>query len=89
MRDVITVFDYLIQRDSKSNLFVHVLDPHSSAYQNYRDAIEKAELFILAKLGFSVHVEHPHGYLLNILNSLSLTDNAQLVQKAWNVLNDA
>ena len=47
-----------------------------------------AEIHILAKLGFNVRVQHPHGFMINYLQSLGLADNKQLTQMAWNYLND-
>lgn len=86
MRDVISVFDYLLLREDATS--VRVLDLHSSAYQDYKDTLKNAELHILIKLAFSVHVEHPYGFLLNILNALNLSENKEIAQMAWNYLND-
>jgi hypothetical protein len=43
---------------------------------------------ILAKLAFNVHVEHPHGFLLNYLASMELVKHEGFAQKALNFLND-
>jgi hypothetical protein len=54
----------------------------------YRDALINAEIHILSKLGFNVHVQHPHGFMINYLQSLGLTDEKDFAQKSWNYLND-
>ncbi|KAJ3334990.1 Cyclin-L1, partial [Kappamyces sp. JEL0680] len=58
------------------------------AYFVYREGILQAEIRILASLGFNVHVEHPHGFLLHYLSSLDLAGDKALCQLALNYLHD-
>ena len=51
--------------------------------------MENSELIILINLGFKVSVSHPHGFLLNIMNSLGLITKSEIVQSCINYLNDA
>ena len=88
IRDILSVFDYLVERETASDKGVILLRPHSSKVEDYTEKLLKAELDVLAKLGFDVHVQHPHGFLLNMLNALNLTSHQELVQLAWNYLND-
>jgi hypothetical protein len=88
IRDILTVFDYLVEREYALDKGVKLLRPYSSKVEDYTEQLLKAELDVLAKLGFDVHVQHPHGFLLNMLNALNLTSNQDLVQLAWNYLND-
>jgi hypothetical protein len=48
----------------------------------------QAEITILSKLAFNVHVEHPHGFLLNYISSLELSNVKGFPQKALNYAND-
>ncbi|KAJ3240804.1 hypothetical protein HDU81_002657 [Chytriomyces hyalinus] len=57
-------------------------------YNDYKDAIIRNETHILARLGFNVHVQHPHGFMVNYLQSLGLAANKELAQFCWNCLND-
>ena len=56
-------------------------------YFDFRHGIIQAEISILAKLAFNVHVESPHGYLLNYISSLNL--DTQFAQNALEYLNDS
>lgn len=66
-----------------------MLDVSSSEYFDYREGILQAEITILAKLAFNVHVEHPHGFLLNYISSLGLSEIPKFAQKALNYVNDS
>ncbi|KAI9352611.1 cyclin-like protein, partial [Obelidium mucronatum] len=44
-------------------------------FTEYKDAIIRCEIHILARLGFNVHVQHPHGFMI-------------LLSTCWNSLND-
>lgn len=87
LKDLAYTFYFLVQRERASSVFI--LDPHGSILTDIMQTLKEEELKVLAKLAFNVHVQHPHGFLLNILNSLNLTQNKDFVQKAWNFLNDA
>lgn len=79
-KDLIKVLDFMINNSS----------PQSSLnYYSTKEKMEKSELIILINLGFKVSVYHPHGFLLNILNSLGLISNQTIVQACINYLNDA
>lgn len=54
-----------------------------------KDALVIAEMQILKKLGFNVHVQLPYGLMVNYLKVLELTDHETIPQKAWGYLNDA
>lgn len=54
-----------------------------------KDALVIAELQILKKLGFNVHVQLPYGLMVNYLKVLELTEHDTIPQKAWGYLNDA
>jgi hypothetical protein len=45
-------------------------------------------MYLLRTLGFNVHVQHAHGVMVNYLQSLRLTSDTALSQRAWNYLND-
>ncbi len=64
------------------------IDISSPLYFEQREGVLDAEIAILAKLAFNVHVEHPHGFLLNYLSSLGLSSKKEFCQKALNYLND-
>jgi hypothetical protein len=57
-------------------------------FNELKEAMITAEIHLLAKLGFNVHVQHPHGFMINYLQSLGLSDRADIAQTAWNYLND-
>ena len=59
----------------------------SPDYFDFRDGIIQAELSILAKLGFNVHVEHPHGYLFNYISTMNL--GPKFAQESLEYLNDS
>ncbi|KAH7889910.1 cyclin-like protein [Phlebopus sp. FC_14] len=54
-----------------------------------KDAIVVAEMQILKRLGFNVHVTLPYGTLINYLRVLGLTNRRQVCAMAWGYLNDA
>jgi hypothetical protein len=64
------------------------MDISSPKYFELREGILDAEVMILAKLAFNVHVEHPHGFLLNYLSSMELVKHDGFAQQALNFLND-
>lgn len=47
-----------------------------------------AEMQILRKLGFIVHVQLPYNLMINYLRILDLEDNEVITKRAWNYLND-
>ncbi|KAL1746084.1 cyclin-like protein [Schizophyllum fasciatum] len=96
MRDIINVFDVLLQREE------HVFGPKShtpfkyspmsyfgNTFYELKDALVVAEMQLLKRLGFNVHVVLPYGSLVNYLRVLGLTSRPDAVTKAWGYLNDA
>lgn len=47
-----------------------------------------AEMQILKKLGFNVHVQLPYAIMVNYLKVLELTEHPTIPQRAWGFLND-
>ncbi|KAJ3191621.1 hypothetical protein HK101_007559 [Irineochytrium annulatum] len=80
IRDIIDVYDKLLHP-------THV-GCDDRAFDAYKECMIQAELQILCRLGFDVQVQHPHGYMINYLQSLGLAEDRVLLQTAWNYLND-
>ncbi|WFD30120.1 hypothetical protein MSPP1_001137 [Malassezia sp. CBS 17886] len=90
LRDLINVYDYLDQRarhEAQPDATDHTPAPHSSfRYQpseyfseyfyDRKDAMAVAEMQILKRLGFDVHVHLPHALMINYLQVLGLSDVA-------------
>ena len=132
MRDLINVYDLLLQRNthalashspplpSSSHLHPHVLGQghvygqspvlppalnsashdkvkfkytpmsyFSDTFYDLKDALVVAEMQILKRLGFNVHIVLPYGTLINYLRLLGLTNHKEACAKAWGYLNDA
>lgn len=99
IRDLVNVYDLLQQRaahTSKSVPGVPSVDfryaPMSyfgNTFYELKDAIVVAEMQILKRLGFNVHVVLPYGTLVNYMQVLGLTSREDAVDKAWGYLNDA
>ncbi|CAG8812021.1 45490_t:CDS:2 [Gigaspora margarita] len=87
IRDLINVYHYLIQR--YRNLPVEPLEYFGSEVYEMKEALTVAEMQILKKLGFNVHVQLPYGLMVNYLKVLELTEHETIPQKAWGYLNDA
>jgi cyclin L len=85
LREIITVLDSIEKEKSKNP---EILDISSQKYFELREGLLDAEVLMLAKLAFNVHVEHPHGFLLNYLSSLDLVKQDGFAQHALNLLND-
>ncbi|KAJ7168231.1 cyclin-like protein [Mycena crocata] len=96
MRDLINVYDLLLQRASHPNnnnnnaAFKYTPMPYfSSAFYDLKDALVVSEMQLLKRLGFNVHVVLPYGTLINYLRVLGLADKEQACTRAWGYLNDA
>ncbi|KAF8590458.1 cyclin-like protein [Ramaria rubella] len=96
MRDLINVYDLLLSRAlhtvSSSNQRPFTYTPmsyFSSTFYDLKDALVVAEMQILKRLGFNVHVLLPYGALVNYLRVLGLTNREDACQRAWGYLNDA
>lgn len=96
MRDLINVYDLLHQRAT------HTLGPKAkiefkyspmsyfgSTFYDLKDALVVAEMQVLKRLGFNVHVVLPYGTLVNYLRVLGLTSREDACTRAWGFLNDA
>ncbi|KAF9482793.1 cyclin-like protein [Pholiota conissans] len=93
MRDLINVYDLLLQRAAHSlaDKEFHYLPMSyfSSTFYDLKDALVLAEMQILKRLGFNVHVVLPYGTLINYLRVLGLTNREDACTRAWGYLNDA
>lgn len=61
----------------------------AQTFYELKDALVVAEMQILKRLGFNVHVVLPYGTLVNYLRVLNLVDQDQVCQRSWGYLNDA
>jgi hypothetical protein len=93
MRDVINVYDVLIQRSQHSSSpsdFKHEpMSYFSQPYYDMKDVLIIAEMQLLKRLGFDVHVTLPYGTLVNYMRVLNLLEDTKACQMAWGYLNDA
>ena len=100
MRDLINVYDLLLQRTAhrlkyptghpSNHDFKYVpMSYFGSTFYDLKDALVVAEMQILKRLGFNVHVVLPYGTLVNYLRLLGLTEREDVSNKAWGFLNDA
>lgn len=96
MRDLINVYDLLLQRashylDSKPGAeFTYApMSYFGSTFYDMKDALVVAEMQILKRLGFNVHVVLPYGTLINYLRVLGLINRNDVCLRAWGYLNDA
>lgn len=97
IRDLINIYDLLLQRTSHTLSSSNTKDAFKYAPMSYfgntfydlKDALVVAEMQILKRLGFNVHVLLPYGTLINYLRVLGLTSRKDACAKAWGYLNDA
>ncbi|KAF8810170.1 cyclin-like protein [Phlegmacium glaucopus] len=96
MRDLINVYDLLLQRATHSlsskaaeAFHYHPMSYFGSTFYDLKDALVVAEMQILKRLGFNVHVVLPYGTLINYLRVLDLTNREDACTRAWGYLNDA
>lgn len=61
----------------------------SQTYYDLKDTLIVAEMQLLKRLGFDVHVALPYGTLVNYLQVLGLVERSDVCQRAWSYLNDA
>ena len=87
LRDVILVMDQLCSPRQNIRYGSTVYFSLMKDYFEFRAGIIQAEISILAKLAFNVHVEHPHGYLFNYISSMNLGN--KFAQLALEYLNDS
>lgn len=86
IRDVVNVFHYALCKYRNKPYIV--MDYYCEEYMMLRNEVVIAERYILKELGFNIHVAHPHKLIISYLKLLQLVDQRDLVQKAWNYLND-
>jgi len=101
MRDLINVYDVLIQRIAHKRKALVSQEPHppelkyipmsyfGNTFYDLKDALVVSEMQILKRLGFNVNVVLPYGTLVNYLRLLGLTGRDDVCQRAWGYLNDA
>lgn len=101
MRDLINVYDLLLQRaahklkhpsssTTSSSDFNYVpMSYFGNTFYDLKDALVVGEMQILKRLGFNVHVVLPYGTLVNYLRLLGLTEREDVSSRAWGYLNDA
>jgi len=101
MRDLINVYELLLQRSNHQQTatknptelipeFKYTpMSYFAQAFYDMKDALVVAEMQILKRLGFNVHVVLPYGTLVNYLRVLGLINREDVSQKAWGYLNDA
>lgn len=100
MRDLINVYDLLLQRSchslatkSQSNEaseFKYTpMSYFAQAFYDLKDSLVVSEMQILKRLGFNVQVVLPYGTLVNYLRVLGLLERENFSQQAWGYLNDA
>ncbi|KAG1525317.1 hypothetical protein G6F52_003432 [Rhizopus delemar] len=81
------VYDMLIRRARKESTEIP-LDAFSQHGYNLKNMVITAEMQILRKLGFHVHVQLPYNLMINYLRILGLEDDEKVTKRAWNYLND-
>ena len=95
MRDLINVYDLLLQRVTQPDTKVTAefkyapMSYFGSTFYDLKDSLVVAEMQILKRLGFNVHVVLPYGTLVNYLRVLGLTSHEDACTRAWGYLNDA
>ncbi|CAO3703974.1 unnamed protein product [Rhizopus stolonifer] len=87
MTHLITVYDMLIRRARKESTEIP-LDAFSQRGYSFKNMVTTAEMQILRKLGFHVHVQLPYNLMINYLRILGLEDDEIVAKRAWNYLND-
>lgn len=87
MTHLITVYDLLIRRIKGQSIKIP-LDAFSQRAYNLKTMAIAAEMQILRKLGFIVHVQLPYNLMINYLRILDLEENEKVTKRAWNYLND-
>ena len=92
-RDILNVFHVLMTRLKTGDSNVATLDYEGIEFLALKELVFKGEIHILDSLGFNVHVQHPHGYVVNYLQVLGLTAPTPSMkeaplQRAWNYVND-
>jgi hypothetical protein len=87
MTHLITVYDILIRRLHDQSTKIP-LDAFSQRAYHLKNMAIAAEMQILRKLGFIVHVQLPYNLMINYLRILGLEDDEVVAKNSWNYLND-
>jgi cyclin L len=85
LRDVLSVFFRIVRRREGRDLAP--LDPYSRQYEDIKAEVVRLERHMLRALGFIVHVEHPHRFVLTFGQLLGL--GRDTLQEGWNLANDS
>ena len=96
MRDIINVYDVLLQRANHAlgkqgtqEFRYYPMSYFGDTFYNLKEALVVAEMQILKRLGFNVHVVLPYNTLINYLRLLGLGRDTEVCSKSWGYLNDA
>jgi cyclin L len=102
MRDLINVYDLLLQRAAHTVASASASSLHhptefkyapmsyfGNTFYDLKEALVVSEMQILKRLGFDVQVVLPYGTLVNYMRLLGLTSRNEVVSMAWGYLNDA
>jgi hypothetical protein len=95
MRDLINVYDLLSRKAthdfgaSTKEFSYTPMSYFGNTFYDLKDALVVAEMQLLKRLGFRVHVVLPYGTLVNYLQILGLAKNSEACSTAWGYLNDA
>jgi hypothetical protein len=101
MRDLINVYDLLLQRSNHTLRSLTSPNNHNpefkyepmsyfgNTFYDLKDALVVSEMQILKRLGFNVQVALPYGTLVNYLRVLGLTGREDVCSRTWGYLNDA
>ncbi|CAG8595476.1 5548_t:CDS:2 [Paraglomus brasilianum] len=87
IRDLINVYHWLISK--YQNTVYEPMEYFGTEFYAMKNALVIAEMQILKRLGFNVHVQLPYGLMVNYLKVLELTEHEKIPQLAWGYLNDS
>jgi len=87
LRDMVSVFDYLILSKEGAVRPIEVLDLSSHKCISLINGLIEAERFVLKEIGFSLSYKLPYIYLSSYLAVMHA--NKTVSQKAWNFVNDS
>ncbi|ORZ11385.1 cyclin-like protein, partial [Lobosporangium transversale] len=88
MTDLVNVFDHLHKVFRRRPRPIDPLVLFGQEFYDLKNAVVIAEMQILKKLGFNVHVQLPYAIMVNYLKVLELTEHPTIPQRAWGFLND-
>lgn len=87
IRDIINVFAYAIAHLRRQP--TEPIELFGKEFYDMKNGLIVAEMQILKRLGFSVHIQLPYALMVNYLSALDLTETDDVPQRAWSYLNDA